>query len=428
MCTFMTKQRKSTKSIAVLLSILMLFSAIVPAVYAASSGVDGSLLPDDYRVTSENTYKVVSGVTERHFTINNSSNSNQIKSYALEVNLSNPDVSIVAGYNKGDPTVAGRTTVLEQAAATEKTRGVHVIGGVNADFFNKETGVPVGLLVMDGIVGHGSSYEPFFGITKDGTPVIRSAYSSYDDIVEGVGGNTILVKDGKVLSTDKGYLAPRTSVGIKADGSVVLFVADGRQAPESCGMNNYEVACTMAALGCVDALSLDGGGSSTFVTRREATSSYQTTNNPCYNVDRPVSTSLLVCSTAEPTGVFDHVAFSASRYDCNPSSYVKISASGVDENGFSATLPSGGQMVLRDSSYGRISGGRFYAKGQTGTVMVDYVIDGVVYGSAEIDISSSADTALTSAINNFIQSIMNLFQFIEFAMEKLRNYSGGPLF
>lgn len=422
----MTKQRRTTKSIAVLLSILMLFSAIVPAVYA--SGVDGSLLPNGYRVTSEKTYKVVSGVTERHFTLNNKSNSNQIKSYALEVDLSNPDVSVIAGYNDGDTDGYGRATVLNQASAIESKRGVHVIGGVNADFFNKENGCPTGLLVMQSVVGHGSSYEPFFGITKDGTPVIRSAYSSYDDIAEGVGGNTILVKDGKVLSTDAGYLAPRTSVGIKADGSVVLFVADGRQAPESCGMTNYEVACTMASLGCVDALSLDGGGSSTFVTRREAASSLTTKNNPCYNVDRPVSTSLLVCSTAEPTGVFDHVAFSAENYECNSSSSVKISVSGVDENGFAADLPSGGKIVLRDSSYGRISGTRFYAKGKNGTVTADYVIDDVVYGSCEITVSDDADTALDSAVNSFIQSILNIFQFIKFAMEKLKSYSGGPLF
>ncbi len=55
---------------------------------------------------------------------------------------------------------------------------------------------------------------------------------------------------------------PRTAIGVRADGSVVCVVVDGRS-KDAAGMNLHEMQQIMAWLGCVDALNLDGGGSST---------------------------------------------------------------------------------------------------------------------------------------------------------------------
>jgi exopolysaccharide biosynthesis protein len=55
---------------------------------------------------------------------------------------------------------------------------------------------------------------------------------------------------------------PRTAIGKKADGTVVLFVVDGR-AKESAGFSIPELQEIMRMLGCVDAINLDGGGSTT---------------------------------------------------------------------------------------------------------------------------------------------------------------------
>lgn len=420
----MKKYSLCKKSLAVFLSLLVFFSVLTPAAFAVT--LDGSLLPDGFRITEDKNYKLISGVTEKHFTINNKNNSNQIRSYAVEVNMNNPDVSIVAGYNDGDTDGWGRATVLNQAKALEEKRGVNIIGGINADFFDKSNGAPVGILVMNGVVGHGSSYEPFFGITKDGKPVIRNAYSSYDDIAEAVGGNVVLVRNGKVLTEDTGYLAPRSAVGIKADGSVVFFTCDGRQEPESCGMNNSQVAHTMAALGCVDALSLDGGGSSTLVTKREAGSSLTTKNKPCYKVDRPVSTSLFICSSAKATGVFDHVGFSNESYLCAPNSSIRIDSYGVDTNGYKTNIPEGGKLVLSDKSYGTIIGNSFFAKSKTGTVQLQYVVGDEVIGSATVEVSADADTALDRMLKNIFQQILDMIQLLKFAMEKIQS-SGGKI-
>ena len=89
---------------------------------------------------------------------------------------------------------------------------------------------------------------------------VREAVAGFGDIFE----------NGHARSgLDNSTRASRTAIGIKADGTVVMFMVDGRQAPYSVGMTMAEVAAAMEDLGCVQAVNLDGGGSSTFATQRE---------------------------------------------------------------------------------------------------------------------------------------------------------------
>lgn len=416
----MNSKRPITKMTSVLLAFILLVTALMPTV---SASVAGSLLPPGYRLTSETTYRVVNGVTERHFKINNESNTNQIKGYALEIDLNNPDIFMVAGYNDGDTDGWGKATVRNQAAAIEAKRGVHVVGGVNGDFYNTSTGEPSGLLVMNGVIGKGTNNRPYFAILENGSAVIRAGSVSTSDVKEGIGGDEIILQNGAVrTSPTNPEINPRTSVGITENGSVVLFVADGRQQPDSCGMTRYELACTMQSLGCVIALNLDGGGSSTMIGRREADSGISVRNYPSYmGIERSVSDSLLVCSSAEPTGVFDHISFSQDNYTCNPSSMVTISYKGVDANGYSAAIPDGGELVLSDSSYGFMVGNIFHAAGKSGTVELNYVIGDEIVGTATIEITKNADTASISAFKKFLQTFFNLINTIQTVIEKLRS-------
>ncbi len=279
----MTKQFTGLKKItAVFLATIMLAMVFAPSAYAATvDWIDSSLLYTDRYVTSGKTYTIVNGVTERYTVFNNSAGSNQIKGYSLEIDLSNPEISIIAGYNDGDADEWARSTVLSQAAAMEDTYGVNVVGGINGDMYSS-SGQPSGLLVMSGVIANSANGRPFFAILNDGTAVIRDGSGSTDDVAEAVGGHLILVKDGVVATSSTDYLAPRTAIGIKADGTVVMFVADGRQSPSSCGMNNVDLAYTMLAFGCVDALSLDGGGSATLISKREAGSTLTTKHTTSY--------------------------------------------------------------------------------------------------------------------------------------------------
>ncbi len=74
-----------------------------------------------------------------------------------------------------------------------------------------------------------------------------------------VGGR--LIENGTVYTQFEAGTAPRTAVGIKADGSIVFYVIDGRQPSVSTGVQIKTLAQRMKELGCVDAINLDGGGS-----------------------------------------------------------------------------------------------------------------------------------------------------------------------
>jgi len=57
--------------------------------------------------------------------------------------------------------------------------------------------------------------------------------------------------------------APRTAIGIRADGGILLVVVDGRaRLPHSVGATLAELATLMKNLGCRAAMNMDGGGSS----------------------------------------------------------------------------------------------------------------------------------------------------------------------
>ncbi len=90
---------------------------------------------------------------------------------------------------------------------------------------------------------------------------------------EALGGGPSLLSNGKVqvtadeevfFGTSIPKVHPRTACGYTADGKLILLVVDGRQ-EASRGVNLPELALIMQQLGCVEALNLDGGGSTTLV-------------------------------------------------------------------------------------------------------------------------------------------------------------------
>ena len=86
-------------------------------------------------------------------------------------------------------------------------------------------------------------------------------WKTAENAVSSVGGR--LVTNGVANSDFEAGAAPRTAVGIKADGNIIFYTLDGRQSGYSYGAQLKTLAKRMVELGCVDALNLDGGGSTT---------------------------------------------------------------------------------------------------------------------------------------------------------------------
>lgn len=294
--------------IAVFLAFILCISSLLP-MYATALTVDKTKLPDDTFVSTFETSSIAPGVEEAVFSVNNTDGTHQVNCFALEVDLSEPTASIIASYKDYDGSKWGMQSVRDQAFAAEKALGTNVVAGVNADFFNMGTGEPQGYLIMGGTVYKKNSKNPYFAVMNDGTAKIGCGDLDVSNTKECVSGNFMLVKDGAIteatynINERYGLIDnPRTAIGIKADGSVVMLVTDGRQAPYSYGMSYLQLAETMYALDCVDAINLDGGGSTTFVSTDLETGNLVCKDKPSDSIERTVSTALLVCSSSNEIG------------------------------------------------------------------------------------------------------------------------------
>ena len=106
------------------------------------------------------------------------------------------------------------------------------------------------------------------------------------------GGKSLVAPRGK---DQKPSLAPRTAFGLSADGRWLYgVVVDGRQPGYSEGADGEDLVRILKAAGAVDAINMDGGGSSTFAWWNDATKSVYIPNrhDAAYRRYRPVAMNL----------------------------------------------------------------------------------------------------------------------------------------
>ena len=90
-----------------------------------------------------------------------------------------------------------------------------------------------------------------------------------------IGGGPVLIDNGEVKNTYVAELLygdsgidptgnqPRTAIGVTNDNKIIIFVCEGRQMTQGVkGLSTLDVANVLFELGCVEAINLDGGGSS----------------------------------------------------------------------------------------------------------------------------------------------------------------------
>lgn len=146
------------------------------------------------------------------------------------------------------------------------------IAGINGGGFYDPDGtgtggLPVGMTVVDGNISYayeGGSYA-FVGFDADG--ILHTGQLGPQDVRDrnirfGCTFGPVLICNGQRSSDDvlTSGVNPRTAIGQKADGSVLLLVVDGRQA-HSLGATYADMADIMENYGAVNACNLDGGSS-----------------------------------------------------------------------------------------------------------------------------------------------------------------------
>ena len=362
-------------------------------------------------------HAIANGVSYSKLVMRNKNNQQAI-GYMTEIDLTKNvklkatyDGYYTAGSTKADRVANAQTISKGQWSMRETTRlaadygkiadpAGTVVMATNGDYFNMGTGEPTGYLIMEGNVIK-TSYEPYFAILTDGTAVIRDAGTPTDDVMEAISGPLYLLKNGEIQVTADGSMNPRNSVGIRADGSVVFFMAEGRLAPRSIGMDCYEVAAVLKDAGCVTALYLDGGGSATFAAREEG-GELKMLSKPSDGHERTISSGMLCISTESQDGVFDHAVVSPREELYTPGSSVQFSAVGVDGSGGAADLPDGLVWKVAETSaaLGTINSatGLFTAANNSdvGTVTIELCQGDTVVGTASVELVKPDEVTFNS--------------------------------
>ena len=388
--------RTFKRIVAGMLCLCMVFAMVPASVFAAAPA--GAMTTASQKVSA-----LAPGVTETEV-VAYDKNGDRVSYFVINANIAtNPDVQVKANYHDNDNTgVWGKASVVEQANAATQKRGYNVVATTNASYYNVSTGQPTGGFVMEGVNingnGAGDGYC-FFAVLKDGTAMIgqKGTFSQYaDQIQEAVGGWQMLVWDGKVVATDNTNKYPRSTVGVKANGDVVLMLADGNQKPYSAGLTYVEQAQIMVGQGCVAAIELDGGGSATYAAKLEGTDEVVLRSSPCDGTIRSVSNSLMVISTAVADGTFDHANLSTEYPFYAPYSNVNIVAYGADKGGHVAEIPENISWALSDDSFGTIADGLFVSNGKLGTVTVQMLCEGEVVGSVDVTMAHPTEIAFSA--------------------------------
>ncbi len=173
------------------------------------------------------------------------------------------------------------------------------IAGINGGGFLDINGLgsgamPLGIVISKGEWKNGDQYSSYqvIGFDNDNKLVvgwmtgIEALERGIRDAVEW--GPALIINGEPVDVGNGGGLNPRTAIGQRADGAVLLLVVDGRQ-PSSIGASYYDLIGVMQQYGAVNAANLDGGNSSSLVYNGEVI-----TNTASLNGERELPTAFLV--------------------------------------------------------------------------------------------------------------------------------------
>lgn len=144
--------------------------------------------------------------------------------------------------------------------------------------------------------GHGANAAALARVKKGDRVAVSQTLGSRmaDEARLVVGAGPLLLENGQVnirireeaIAPDIAFgRAPRTGAGVKADGTVLLMVVDGRS-QHSAGMTLKEFAQYLKRFGAVSAVNFDGGGSSEMVLDGKVM------NRPSDGSERPIGIGL----------------------------------------------------------------------------------------------------------------------------------------
>ena len=236
---------------------------------------------------------------------------------------------------------------------------------------------------------------------------VTSTEAIWQEADQLMGGLYKLVTAGKVETSLPSGQTAYTAVGVKADGTVIFYTIDGKQSGYSVGASLTQVAMRLVELGCVDAISLDGGGSTTIGATYPDEDSLSVLNKPSDGSQRANSVALFLTTDLKPTGELGSFYVTPSESLVLSGAQVQLTATPVDTSYYAmdTTVPVAWSIRNGDGSVD--TNGLFTAGSESGTTQVTatsgaasgYTTMTVVKKPDSITLTSEASGAAMTSVN-----------------------------
>ena len=258
--------------------------------------------------------------------------------------------------------------------------------------------IPAGKLVLtvnqnnnEWLLGQVQSLKAGDQVTID----VTAADTRWEDVVTAIGGFYKIVTGGQVGPDTDSTANPRTAIGIRADGSVVFYTIDGRQSGYSVGATLTQVAQRLIELGCVEAIGLDGGGSTVIGATLPDEETMSILNRPSDGSLRAVTNGIFLVSELEPTEELDHYYVTPYSSLVLSGAQVVLTAIPVDTNGYTFSDDNTVLWSIQNGDGVVSVDGVFTAGSESGTTQVT-AASSAAEGTASFTVVKTPDTIAVS--------------------------------
>ena len=236
---------------------------------------------------------------------------------------------------------------------------------------------------------------------------ITSSDARWSQVDQAVGGIAKLVTNGQAEANLDASRTAWPAIGIKADGTLVFYALDGKQPGHSVGATQSQVAQRLIELGCMEAICMDGGGSTTIGVTYPDGSALEVVNRPSDGSQRKNSTAIFLTTELQPTGELDSYYVTPSDSILLSGATVQLTATGLDTHCY----PTRGEEVewyVAEGGGTVDEYGLFTAGPESGTSRVA-ADDGRFYGTASLTTVRTPDSiSLTNEATGAAVTALNL--------------------
>lgn len=295
----------------------------------------------------------------------------------------------------------GRDVVLGNVSGDFKLGGTVTATVESISDNDGSVPIPDGKLILSVSADAAQELKDRLNCLTPGTNITISTTAEQDsDIWNGIryavgatGGK--LLTNGQLDYIDESA-APRSAVGVRADGSIIFYTIDGRQTNYSYGARKETVARRLLELGCTDAINLDGGGSTTIGYAEPGSKEFKVANSPSDGAQRSCANFLFVLNLCQADGIPYSLSLDNYGTALLSGATTKINATALDRSFGYASLDNGVTFYIEDDADTPDINGRK-------SVITD---DGYItaYGNGDIYIGAYSDNAYGSTMIASVQT------------------------